>query len=338
MRILQIIDSLKLGGAERVVVDISNLLVLRGHDTSVLLLRESGKLEAQLSSDVKLFKLPVTNKYNPVFWKKLFELIKSFDILHVHMRHNYAKIKFLSLVSPLKGKIVFHDHFGDIEFDKEVKFYMKHIFTPDIYIGVSSDLCSWANQSLKVSEANIHKLPNTIFREAKSSTDKVMSKSRIICVSNLRETKNLEFAIELAKLNNFQLDIFGQIIDEKYFAQLKEKSNENIRFITSCSDIFSELGNYSLAIHTAFSETGPLVILEYLKYGLNFVTFDTGEVPKVIKSDLPRTILSNHDLTEWSKSISELQTRPYSKNEIKNVFEKYFSVNHYYLKLIKIYK
>lgn len=338
MRILQIIDSLKLGGAERVVVDISNLLVLKGHETSVLLLRESGELETQLSPDVKLFKLAVSNKYNPIFWKRLFDLIKTFDILHVHMRHNYAKIKFMSLITPTKGKIIFHDHYGDIEFDKEVKFYMKNLFKPKYYVGVSSELCSWAHEELKISTNNIYKLPNTIFREIKSSKKKELHNQKIICVSNLRKTKNIEFAMSLAKINNFHLDIVGQIIDEKYFTKLKENSSDNIRFITNCSDTFSILGNYSLAIHTAYSETGPLVVLEYLKFGLNFITYDTGEIPKIIKDDLSRSILDNHKLDDWSRQITNMRSKPYSPVFIKNIFEKYFSVDQYYSDLMKIYK
>ena len=51
MRIVQVAESLDFGGAERVVVDLSNALA-RNHDVGVICVKRVGELASQLSPDV----------------------------------------------------------------------------------------------------------------------------------------------------------------------------------------------------------------------------------------------------------------------------------------------
>ena len=53
MKILQVIDRLNVGGAERVCIDISNLLIEKNINVAVLTITEKGELLSFLDSKIK---------------------------------------------------------------------------------------------------------------------------------------------------------------------------------------------------------------------------------------------------------------------------------------------
>lgn len=339
MKILHCLDTLAVGGAERVGIDACNLLVKNeNYKVELLLIREGGPLIEALSNEVPVKVLGFYKKTSIKGWISLINALRGFDIIHVHMRHTYGRIKIASMLSGLNTKIIFHDHFGDIEHNKSVPIYLKGFFKPKYYIGVSQELTLWARNFLKLNHKSIWVLPNTIARPVKTNANKNRQKV-LVMVSNLRKTKNIEFAIELAKLSGLKLDIYGQVIDLDYFQELKNLNvDNNINFITDVNDVFPYLHNYRLAIHTAKSETGPLVVMEYLKSGTNFLAFNTGEVIRQIKEDLPRNVLYDFNVSNWLNSIKSLLTNSIPEDRLKEVFELYFETDSYLKNLINIYK
>ena len=85
MKILQVIDQLKVGGAEKVLVDLTNILHDHKQDVSVLCLLSSAVLDAQLNHTVVVSYLKRKNKYNPFTLFKLYNILRSYDVVHVHV-------------------------------------------------------------------------------------------------------------------------------------------------------------------------------------------------------------------------------------------------------------
>ena len=108
MRVLQIIDTLDIGGAERVFVDISNLLHQKKIDISVLTFVDGGELKSSLYKGIPHVKFKRTHKLNIYSAYQLSKIIKKYDILHVHMRHVYRYVKFICLLFNVKSKIILH--------------------------------------------------------------------------------------------------------------------------------------------------------------------------------------------------------------------------------------
>ena len=110
-KILQAIDAGGWGGAEKVVVMISNGLAGMGHDVEVWVRRGSLLVE-HLSSEVKVRVVPFINDYEP-FTPLLFaRALKTFDVVHVHLGRaallsGYAA-KFLP--EELRRKLFCHMH------------------------------------------------------------------------------------------------------------------------------------------------------------------------------------------------------------------------------------
>src|SRR3990170_2375531 len=117
MRVLQIIDKLNVGGAEKVLVDLSNLLFEQGVHVSVLSLLDRGPLSDYLHKDIPHYYLNRKWRweYNSVF--RLNKLLNDFDIVHIHSRHNLRYFVFATWFRIRKPKLVFHDHYGNITID-----------------------------------------------------------------------------------------------------------------------------------------------------------------------------------------------------------------------------
>jgi glycosyltransferase involved in cell wall biosynthesis len=102
--------------------------------------------------------------------------------------------------------------------------------------------------------------------------------------------------------------------------------------------VAKELVNYDLALHTAISETGPLVALEYLASGLPFLMYKTGQVAKTINNELPDFLISDYDFVNWKKKIKFLIDYSDTYSPImQQIFKEQYSEKKYLSKCLKIY-
>ena len=83
-----------------------------------------------------------------------------------------------------------------------------------------------------------------------------------------------------------------------------------------------------MALHCSTSETGPLVLMEYMAHGLPFISNDTGYVVNYLKHELDFLIMDSFSISSWIKTIDRIQSK--SKKELnrklKNIFEKKFEM------------
>lgn len=87
MRILHIINSLGVGGAEKLIADTLPKLKDKGVDVELLVLKTVGsKFESDLiAQGIVLHSLEVENIYNPIVIIKIRAYLKNYDIVHVHL-------------------------------------------------------------------------------------------------------------------------------------------------------------------------------------------------------------------------------------------------------------
>jgi glycosyltransferase involved in cell wall biosynthesis len=336
MKACYIIDSLSVGGAERVAVDICNLMVQSGYSCRLIVIRNSGPLYSLLDGRVDVVVLNLRSKLSIFTLIRLSNLLRGFDFLHVHMRHSYGLLKAITLFSVNNSPIYFHDHYGDIAIDKSVPWYFSLFGFPSVYIGVSKDLTTWANDICGIPSDQVYFLPNTIIPN-RSNLDSEISGDFIV-ISNFRPSKNLEFIIELANNYNLSVDFYGQVSDADYFKYLQSLVKvTSVRFFSEVPNAAQYIGGYKMALHSAISETGPLVLLEYLERGLPFISYKTGQVADTIYNECPYLFLNDFNLPNWKQAIDYVSSLPDMKFELKSLFNKYFHHDVYKSKLINIY-
>ncbi len=347
MKILQVIDRLDAGGAERVMVDLSNILHKNGHEVTTLAILTHGALEGALNSNIVKINLNRKFKFSIFKLFKVSQLCKKHEVIHVHMRHNLKYIFLAKKFFPFKSKIVFHDHFGKINIDQSVDGMLKKALQTSTYIGVSKQLCDWAVNDVKLSKDKVFHLSNVVLKQEVENNFSVRKPSlKLVLVSNFRREKNIEFAIDLVKNlsanNTIRLDIFGKVVDAEYFHEIKKKITnlgleKSIKFVHDCTAIQPELKQYDVALHTAKSETGPLVLIEYIAQGLPFLTYNTGEVVAQMGAEIPEFVMGDFEVENWMARIDLITSRTYS-TKLQQIFELHYSEENYYKQCMEIYR
>lgn len=317
MRVIQIIDSLNVGGAERVLIGLCNILQSQGVKVSVCVLTDKLNLLPYLDKQIPVYRLRREFKWSLFKLYEINRLCSSFDIVHVHLRYNLRYVGLAKLLFGGKYRIVLHDHFGDIEKDRTVPRGLSFFMTRAWYIGVHPALLEWAVNDVKIKREQVFFLANTIQKSTSANMPDLKdaverSEFSLIKVANFRPSKNQVFAVrlleQLSKQQVVKLALIGGINESEYYKEVRASVmqmslNNQVEFIHDIKDVQPELYKYTLAIHTASMESGPLVLLEYLAVGLPFLAYKTGQVAEELQPDFPEFFLETFKIQDWIDRI-----------------------------------
>lgn len=298
MRILQLIDTLDAGGAERMAVNYANSLNQKFGFSAIVVTRKEGNLKQELSKNVAYYFLnkKSTLQLTPVLHLKKIIKTNKIEIIHAHGTSFFTAF-LVKLIYP-KIKIIWHDHYGDSEFlESRPKFILKFVsyFFSGI-IAVNEQLVCWATKELPC--AKIMYLPNFTVPQSNSKKDtflKGKENHRIVCLANFRAQKNHLFLLTIAtkiktEFPDWSFHLIGKNFNDAYYASLQntiaECQLENHVFMyDSVNDIEHVLSQSNIGVLTSKSEGLPLVLLEYGWAKLPVVVTNVGEIGKIIKDN-----------------------------------------------------
>ena len=145
MRILQIIDSLEAGGAERMAVSYANALVDKIVFSGIVVTRNEGALSRILNKNAHYFFI---NKRKLIDVKALYKLkriVFENQITHIHAHSSSFFTAFLLKIIHPNVILIWHDHYGNSEFlEKRSKIGLR-IMIPffEGVISVNTKLKNW---------------------------------------------------------------------------------------------------------------------------------------------------------------------------------------------------
>ncbi len=348
MKILQVIDSLSIGGAEKMCIQLSNLMFRHGHDVAVLyFIQTEQNFISQLNAGIKVRHIP-RQLYNPFFYHRISVLCRSFDIIHVHLRSS-AKVMYLaSLFLPKKTAIVFHDHLGSLRlFDETSKgIVMRKAIQKFKYVAVYEDLRKFTVEKYKLPLNQTSVISNFTERpqEVKVKVFPFCAGNlSILVIANIKPIKNQLFLIYLAQnlikngLNNFKFHLVGKVQDNDYYLKFLmqlEKYNLQLYFSEySTVNNFSEIDlSINLALMPSLEESGPLVNIEYLLMRVPLLSHKVGDVSSTIAKVLPELVLDHLNAKSWAEHILNLEGVPDLLDQYENIYNQYFTAKVAYKK------
>lgn len=340
MRVLQLIDSLDLGGAERLAVEYANMLSKHIDGSYLCASRSEGKLKSTISNEVNYFflKRKRTLDYNAI--KRLNAYIKKEKITIIHA---HSTSYFIATILKVKNPsiiLIWHNHSGaSINLSgikmKVLRFCSKYFNT---IISVNEDLVVWANKKLK-SKKTIY-LPNFV------NFDKVIMPlqeklkgeegKRIVCLANLRNPKGHHFLIESfafvqKEIPQATLHLIGKDFNDEYSNTLKvlikeHQLEENVCIYGQLSNPESVLEQCDIGVLASSSEGLPMALLEYGRAKLAVVVTDVGYCSEVVKDY--GTFVTYGDIPAMSGTIQEYLTNTEKKEAYRNLFTAHIK-NHY---------
>ena len=319
MRIVQIIDSLEIGGAEKMAVNYANALSSRIDFSGLVATRGEGNLKVQLNNKVSYLFLnkKATIDLGAVFRLKKYCKVNKVEFLQPHSS-SYFTALLVKFIYP-KIKIIWHDHNGLSEFiSSEKSFLLKiaSLFFKGIIV-VNYKLKAWAEKELNCKE--VIYFPNFTSDLSSVEPETILygnNGKRILCLANLRHQKNHFFLLEVAqKLKNSHPDwtfhLVGKNFEDDYSRDIstliKSKNLEKTVFIYgSKNDIINIINQSEIAVLTSKSEGLPVALIEYGLMKKPVVSTMVGEIPLIIKDGINGYIVGVNDIDLFYQNIIKL--------------------------------
>jgi glycosyltransferase involved in cell wall biosynthesis len=355
MRILQLIDSLESGGAERMAVNFANALSEKISMSALVATRKEGILKKELDEKVSYLFL---NKKSTIDIKSIFRL-RSFvqknniNIIHAHGTSFFGAF-LLKLIYP-KIEIIWHEHYGErvdqSRMDNLVLFFSSFLFS-SVFV-VNYQLEAWVKKNLF--STKVFYIPNfaTSDQVYKNNTFlRGTDEKRIVFLANLKKPKNhisVLTAFKEIKLDDlgWTLHLIGKDYNDNYSIILKdfitENNLENSIFIYgSKNDVQHILAQATIGILASTAEGFPVTLLEYGLAKLPVVCTNVGFCSEIIRDNNTGLLFNPLDNLQLQnqllKIVSDQQLRDsfalhlyrlvcnnYSKNKIRDILLSHYN-------------
>lgn len=320
MRIVQLIDSLEAGGAERMAVSYANALQKRMLFSGIIVTRKEGNLQAQLDKEISYLFLDRKRVLDVNALLRFRKYLKKNKVTHIHAHSTSVYFAFLLKIISPRIKIIWHDHYGKSEMlKKRKKFYLRFIslFLFGI-IAVNKKLQEWSTHYLFCKKVTY--LANFTVETSQIDLNKTTLKGvlgkRIVCLANLRPQKNHFLLLEVAskckeKYPDWTFHLIGKDFQDSYSQNIRdmiqEKSLQDHVFLYgSCDDITSILQQCQIGVLTSDSEGLPVALLEYGLQKLPVISTAVGEIPSVITDKKNGILVKSKDDVLFTNSLFEL--------------------------------
>ena len=319
MRIVQLIDSLDVGGAEKIAINFTNALHDKIDFSGIIATRKEGDLIHSIENRENYIFL---NKKHALDYKSIF-VLRNYCVKHkiefIHAHGTSFFTAFLLKLFFLKVKILWHDHSGARSSQRLMQNKMLWFCSKLFYgiITVNNDLEFWCKEKLNFK--NVIYLPNfTTFTTAEQKTTVLQGfdNKRILSLANLRNPKNhkllIEVAIEIVKKHkDWTFHLIGKDYNDDYSNDLKEiiKGNnlENSIFLYGLkNDIKNIIEQAEICVFTSTSEGLPVALLEYGLLKKAVISTKVGEIQFIIKNNQNGLLVNSKDSTEFFNSLVKL--------------------------------
>ena len=318
MRVLQIIDSLDAGGAERMAVNFANALSEKIEFSGIVVTRKEGILKSQLLKNVDYFYLNKKKSIdiNSVKLLKKIVIQNKINILHAHGTSFFTV--FLLKIIHFKIKIIYHEHYGNRAAQskfKNIPLIFCLLFFNQIVV-VNNQIKNWFESigfKKTIFLSNFASFDESIVPETKlfGQNDK-----RIICLANLKNPKNhilLLKAFHSSNLSNenWSLHFVGKIFNDDYSEKISDFINEfhlnNFVYLYDIkSDIKHVLSQATIGVLCSTDEGFPVTLLEYGLAKLPVICSRIGFCADIIIDKQTGLLFESDNVNDLSLNLKDL--------------------------------
>ncbi len=330
MHILHVIDGLAVGGAERMLVDIANTTVQAGHRVSTCITRAQADLAAELDSRIERIVLNRTRTFDFAAFRRFNDFVaqNGVTVVHAHGRSTFSFVAFSRMFSRQKVPIILHDHYGKIEIDASVPSWFRYWGRRETaaYIGVYQKLGDWAvaagipkDRVFVIGNGiNLHRVFTRHASELREQFGIEPSTPVGVVVGGLRREKGIDLLIDSLTACN-QLDytilIIGGDRDPVYAQECKDLAGrrgmaEKFIFVGERKDAPEFMASADFGLMPSRSESGPLVLIEFMAAGLPIVSFRVGDIAQAAASYGVQGFVEPNDTGGFAAQFSKLINSP----------------------------
>jgi len=260
------------------------------------------------------------------------------DLIHINGCWKIRLILFFIFSKILRIKIIISPHgmmdpasLNQKSLKKKIALflYQKTIFRNSDLIIVNSKIEKKNFLGIIKKVPNIVIIPHGVNIDEKFRIKNNKNKDlKFVFFSRIHKSKNLDTLIKLWKSDCFfeklNLDIYGEILDRKYFSSLNISYVKNINYMGPLNNNIQQiLSKYDVLIHPSKSENFGLVIFEGLSSGLFLILNKSLEKKFLEKNNFAKNI--NFNSVELKNAIKKIMK---NKRKIKSYFYKRNTLNY----------
>lgn len=341
MRILQLIDSLEVGGAERMAVNFANALVEKTGFSALAATRKEGSLKSAIDPKVAYLYLNKKKSADISAVLRLRKFCKENRITIVNAHGSSFFTGFLlKLVLP-KIKLIWHDHNGDRSSQTRKQnriLWLCSKFFNGIIV-VNHKLENWSREILDFK--NVIYLPNFTVTGDISICETTLGGTpgkRILYLANMRYPKNHAMVMEVAaKLKNVQPEwsfhLVGKDLDDAYSKEIKAFIGANglvetVYIYGMKTDTPNIINQCDIAIIASTHEGLPVSLLEYGLYAKAVVVTAVGEIPRIVENGKNGIVVASQDTEGFYNALNELANDSQKRIHFGKALQETIAGNH----------
>ncbi|WP_407500032.1 glycosyltransferase [Elizabethkingia anophelis] len=332
MKILQVINSLGTGGAEKLIVETVpliqrfpkvkiDILLLNGIETPFL-------KQLKESNNFNCFSLG-KSFYNPLYILKLIKYIRKYDIVHVHLFPSMYFTVLAKCLSLSNVKLVFTEHNTENNRLNNPKFRLIEKWIYGHYkkiICITPEVKNALKTKLNIKDSKLNVIYNGInisnIKKAVISDRKLFNYSTedklLIMVAGFREQKDHDTVLHaLSKLpNNYKLILVGDGERKGKIENLAKELGleERIKFLGIRTDVYSLFKMSDIAIMSSHWEGFGLAAAEAMACGVPTIASNVEGLAQVVEDG--GLLFEKKNIIDLVQKITLLENREYY-NEIK---------------------
>jgi glycosyltransferase involved in cell wall biosynthesis len=247
------------------------------------------------------------------------------DVLHLQGRSTTALAALAKTLGAFQAPLLMHDQYGMIEVDTTVPWWFR-IWgrrAIDQYVGVYDKLGRWAVDA-GIPGDRVSVIGNALDLTRISSAQPIDVRRQFgipgeklvgVVVCGIRPQKGIDIlmhalALAVCRMQTVVL-VAGEARDDSYFAYCKALRKElelenTVMFVGGCTDVPALLKGVDYAVMPSISESGPLVLIEYMATGLPFAASQVGDISRrAAESGVPGFVPPG-DAAALAKAIDEI--------------------------------
>lgn len=327
IRVVQLIDSLEPGGAERMAVTIANELIDQVAFSGLVATRQEGGLKKAVLPEVSYLFLKKSSifDFGALFRLRTYVKKNNVNVMHAHGSSFFFAVLLKMIIPSLQ--VFWHDHFGNRNENSGNYFLLRlsSFFFSGVFT-VNESLTTWAEKKLFCS--NVKFIPNfstSNLSQAGSTFLKGEPDKRIIFLANLHPPKNHILALsaflksEIAK-KGWTLHLVGKDKEDNYSDELKyfikdNRMHDAIFIYGSCNATSFILQQAKVGILVSSYEGFPLTLLEYGMAALSVICSDVGYCNSIIQNDVSGRLIPPDDEKALQDAFVSIANQS-DKNEI----------------------
>lgn len=362
MKILQVINNLGSGGAEKLVTNFIPFLQDSGHKVDLLLLQKKGNVFhediAKTGTEIIVF------SENKLFSFKFFILVKDliksrkYDIVHVHLFPSFYYIGILKFLRLISVKIIYTRHYTKSKRTSNIILKKIDEFIYNRYdkiIAITKSVAEEIFLEKKIPESKVTIINNAInFNEFKIKKEHNLknvfgsyekSNKIITMVGRFSETKDHETLIKAMSYlpNEVHLLLIGEghLLDKSKKTSSILGLNDRIHFLGFRKDIAEILNSSNIGILSSKREGMPISVLEILASQIPFVGSNVPGIKDIFENYDSSTILFEYgniiELSNLLKDILNNENIKKTNIEIGNQIINKYSIDKMVEKHIELY-